>query len=72
MTFFDALADFEEYEPDDDDIIDEDYITCSVCGMIVLRSSDPRARDNRCCLDCYYEKFWDSDNLNISHSWYDG
>lgn len=71
MTFFDALANFEEYEPDDDDIIDEDYIICSVCGLIVLKSSDPRANNHRCCEDCYFDKFWDEENLNISPSWYD-
>lgn len=44
---------------DDDRHDDEDYMTCSICGLVVLKSSDSRARDNRCCLDCYYDVVWD-------------
>lgn len=52
---FDALDEyFEPYEPDELEG-DSDYIKCSVCGLIVLRSSDLRAIENRCCLDCYYD-----------------
>lgn len=49
-----SAYDDDEYY-DDEDCYDEDYIICSVCGSPVLRSSDPRARENGCCLDCYYD-----------------
>lgn len=54
--------DNDDCSDDDDCFNDEDYVTCAICGLIVLKSSDGRARGNGCCLDCYYDVIWDREN----------